>query len=75
MDDSADGGDDRPRRSALSDIAESVQMTTSSEQAIPMWQDDAERRKRVRRTTLVVTLVVLAFYFGFIAMMLYRATR
>jgi uncharacterized membrane protein (DUF485 family) len=52
-----------------------MQMTTSPEQAIPMWQDDAQRRKRVRRTTLVVTLVVLVFYFGFIAMMLYRATR
>ena len=42
---------------------------TSSEQPI------AGRRKRVRRTTLVVTLVVLGFYFGFIAMMLYRALR
>ena len=47
---------------------------TSSEQ-LGVHQDDAERRKRVRRTTLVVTLVVLAFYFGFMAMMLYRATR
>jgi hypothetical protein len=48
---------------------------TSSEQPIPALEDDAGRRKRVRRTTLVVTLVVLAFYFGFIAMMLVRATR
>jgi uncharacterized membrane protein (DUF485 family) len=48
---------------------------TSSEQALPTREHDAERRKRVRRTTFVVTLVVLAFYFGFIAMMLYRATR
>ena len=47
---------------------------TSSEQPLPA-RDDAGRRKRVRRTTLVVTLVVLAFYFGFIAMMLVRATR
>ena len=46
---------------------------TSSEQPILTPQDDAGRRKRVRRTTLVVTLVVLGFYFGFIAMMLYRA--
>ncbi len=49
--------------------------TTSSAQPLAMRQEEAERRKRVRRTTLVVTLVVLAFYFGFIAMMLYRATR
>jgi hypothetical protein len=48
---------------------------TSSQQPIPARQNDAGRRKRVRRTTLVVTLVVLAFYFGFIAMMLVRATR
>ena len=48
---------------------------TSSERPLLRDQDDAGRRKRVRRTTLVVTLVVLAFYFGFIAMMLYRATR
>jgi len=48
---------------------------TSSEQLILTHQADEGRRKRVRRTTLVVTLVVLAFYFGFIAMMLYRATR
>ncbi|MGH8302322.1 MAG: hypothetical protein ACRET5_12730 [Steroidobacteraceae bacterium] len=52
-----------------------MQTTTSSEQPLGMRQDDAGRRKRVRLTTLVVTLVVLAFYFGFIAMMLYRATR
>jgi len=42
---------------------------------MPLPQDEAGRRKRVRRTTFVVTLVVLAFYFGFIAMMLVRATR
>jgi len=48
---------------------------TSSEQPILTREDDAARRKGVRRTTFVVTLVVLAFYFGFIAMMLYRATR
>jgi len=48
---------------------------TSSEQPIPTRQDDAGRRKRIRRTTLVVTLIVLAFYFGFIAMMLHRASQ
>ena len=51
-----------------------MQVMTSSEQPLPMSQDTG-RRKRVRRTTLVVTLIVLAFYFGFIAMMLVRATR
>jgi uncharacterized membrane protein (DUF485 family) len=40
-----------------------------------MRQDDLERRKRVRRTTWVVTGVVLFFYLGFIAMMMYRATH
>ena len=50
-------------------------MTRTSEQPLPAQQDDAGRRRRVRRTTRVVTLVVLAFYFGFIAMMLVRATR
>ncbi|MGA7537230.1 MAG: hypothetical protein WBW93_00520 [Steroidobacteraceae bacterium] len=46
----------------------------SAEQPLPMREDPA-RRKRVRRTTLVVTGVVLFFYFGFIALMLIRATR
>lgn len=50
-------------------------MTTTTEHPIPVAHDDSGRRKRVRRTTLAVTLVVLAFYFGFIAMMLVRATR
>ena len=48
---------------------------TSAEQPVLTCQDETGRRKRVRRTTLVVTLVVLGFYFGFIAMMLYRATH
>jgi hypothetical protein len=52
-----------------------MRATTSTEQPLPTDRDDAGRRKRVRRTTLLVTLVVLAFYFGFIAMMLVRATR
>ena len=48
--------------------------TISPQAPIPM-RDDAARRRGVRRTTLVVTLVVLGFYFGFIVMMLYRATH
>ena len=40
-----------------------------------MRQDDAQRRKRVRRTTIVVSLVALAFYFGFIVMMLVRGSH
>ena len=52
-----------------------MRVVSSSEQPLPVRQDDAGRRKRVRLTTLVVSLVALAFYFGFIAMMLYRATR
>ncbi|MBW4050386.1 MAG: hypothetical protein HIU85_02830 [Proteobacteria bacterium] len=45
------------------------------QQPKPMQQDDAERRKRVRRSTWVVTGIVLFFYLGFIAMMMYRATH
>jgi hypothetical protein len=41
----------------------------SSELAIP---DDAERRKRVRRTALVLMLIAAAFYFGFIVMAVTR---
>jgi hypothetical protein len=52
-----------------------MDMTGSAEHPVPVPRDDAGRRQRVRRTTFVVTLVVLAFYFGFIAMMLVRATR
>ncbi|MBW4052788.1 MAG: hypothetical protein HIU85_15240 [Proteobacteria bacterium] len=47
----------------------------NSMQQATMRQDDLERRKRVRRTTFVVTAVVLFFYLGFIAMMMYRATH
>jgi phosphate starvation-inducible membrane PsiE len=49
--------------------------TMAPEQPLTMGQEDVERRKRVRRTTLIVTLVVLFFYFGFIALMLVRAHR
>jgi hypothetical protein len=47
----------------------------SSRPPMPLRPEELARRKRVRLTTLVVTGVVLFFYFGFIAMMLYRATR
>ncbi len=35
--------------------------------------DEAERRKSIRRTTLVVAVIALAFYLGFIAMGVIRA--
>jgi hypothetical protein len=35
----------------------------------------ADRRKRIRRTTLMVALIAFAFYAGFIIMMLFRASR
>ncbi len=37
--------------------------------------NDADRRKRVRRTALVLALVALAFYLGFIVMSVVRASR
>ena len=37
--------------------------------------DDAMRRRRVRRSALVLALVAAAFYFGFILMSLLRALR
>lgn len=49
--------------------------TMAVAQASTMRQADAQRRKRVRSTTLVVTAIVLFFYFGFIALMMYRATH
>ena len=52
-----------------------MSVMTSTERPLSTREDAAGRRKRVRRTTLVVTLVALAFSFGFIAMMLYRATH
>ena len=35
----------------------------------------AARRRRVRRSAIVLTLIAAAFYFGFIAMMLVRAAK
>jgi len=55
-------------------VAPTNSTMSTAEQPLPM-QEDLARRKRVRRTTLVVTGIVLFFYFGFIAMMLIRATR
>jgi uncharacterized membrane protein (DUF485 family) len=34
---------------------------------------DPERRRRVRRTAIVLTLIVLAFYFGFILLGVVRS--
>jgi hypothetical protein len=36
-------------------------------------QVDPERRRRVRRTAIVLTLIALAFYLGFILMGVYRS--
>jgi len=36
--------------------------------------DDSDRRRRVRRTAIVFALIAAAFYFGFIAMTLIRAS-
>ncbi len=36
---------------------------------------DSERRKRVRRTALVLAIVALTFYIGFIVMSVVRAER
>jgi len=37
--------------------------------------DDAQRRKRVRRTALILAVIALAFYFGFIIMSIVKARR
>jgi hypothetical protein len=37
--------------------------------------DEAERRRRVRRSAVLFALIAAAFYFGFIAMMLVRAAK
>jgi hypothetical protein len=37
--------------------------------------DEAERRRRVRRSAIVFAVIAAAFYVGFIAMMLARGTK
>jgi len=37
--------------------------------------DEADRRKRIRRTAIVCALIALAFYFGFIVMTLIRGSK
>jgi ABC-type uncharacterized transport system permease subunit len=38
-------------------------------------EDDPDRRRRVRRTAIILAAVALAFYVGFIVMSLVRASR
>jgi uncharacterized membrane protein (DUF485 family) len=38
-----------------------------------MAEVDPERRRRVRRTAIVLALIALAFYLGFILMGVYRS--
>jgi hypothetical protein len=37
--------------------------------------DDPDRRRRVRRTAIILAAVALAFYVGFIVMSVVRASR
>jgi len=37
--------------------------------------DDPDRRRRVRRTAIILAAVALAFYIGFIVMSLVRGSR
>jgi hypothetical protein len=37
--------------------------------------DEAERRRRIRRSAIVFAAIAIAFYVGFIAMMLARGAR
>ena len=39
-----------------------------------MQTDDADRRRKVRRTAIVFGVIAAAFYFGFIVMSVIRAT-
>jgi hypothetical protein len=47
-------------------VARNTEVTTLSN------VDDAERRKRVRRSAIVLALIAAAFYFGFIIMAISR---
>ena len=38
-----------------------------------MTSNDAEQRKNIRRTTIIVTAIVIAFYLGFILMGVLKA--
>jgi hypothetical protein len=46
---------------------------TSTPHAAP--SDEAERRRRVRRSALLFALIAAAFYFGFILMTLVRGWK
>jgi hypothetical protein len=37
--------------------------------------DDAQRRKRIRRSAMLFGAIALAFYFGFIVLLLVRGSR
>ena len=41
----------------------------------PTISDDGRRRRAVRRTALLLGSIAALFYVGFIAMMIWRATR
>jgi hypothetical protein len=41
----------------------------------PAMADSGKRRRDVRRTALLLGIVAAVFYVGFIAMMIWRATR
>ena len=43
--------------------------------SVPTLPDAGKRRRDVRRTAVVLGIVAAAFYVGFIAMMIWRATR
>jgi hypothetical protein len=45
---------------------------TSTPHAVP---DEAERRRRVRRSALLFALIAATFYFGFILMSLVRGWK
>ncbi len=40
-----------------------------------MSEADPDRRRRIRRTAIVLAIIALGFYFGFILMSVLRATH